>query len=189
MTTPTPTYGADSSGLICGYLITPASGTQAISSEAAAAQLDAIARGAAPPEANAPFLWLHFNLAHTGALPWLQRHAALSDEFFEVLKDGLHSTRIERNEQSLIAVINDVHFDFSFEPSDISTLWISAEQHLVVTARQRPLRSVDRLRAAVKNGQPLRSSAELLEHLMRAQADVLVDIVRGVTERVDHIED
>ena len=123
VTTPTPTHGADASGLICGYLITPASGTQPIASDAAAAQLDALGSGAAPPEADAPFLSLHFNLAHTGTLPWLHRHAALSDEFFEELKDGLHSTRIERNEQSLIAVINDVHVEFSFEPSDISTLW------------------------------------------------------------------
>ena len=41
----------------------------------------------------------------------------------------------------------------------------------------------------MKSGLALRSSAELLEHLLRAQADVLVDIVRGVTARVDSIED
>jgi zinc transporter len=35
----------------------------------------------------------------------------------------------------------------------------------------------------------MRSPAELLEHLLRAQADVLVEIVREVTERVDDIED
>ena len=188
---PTPTYGADASGLICGYLIAQQGGTLAIDSAGAAAHLDARTADATEMAAEKPasFLWLHFNLAHTGALPWLRQHAALPEEFFDVLKDGPHSTRIERNEQSLIAVINDVHFDFSFEPSDISTLWISVEQHLVVTARQQPLRSVDRLRAAVKSGQPLRSAAELLEHLLRAQADVLVDIVRGVTERVDRIED
>ena len=142
-----------------------------------------------PTAPGGAFLWLHFNLAHTSARPWLAQHAALPEAFFDALKDGLHSTRIERTDQSLIAVVNDVHFDFSFEPSDISTLWISVEQHLIVTARQRPLRSVDRLRESVKAGLRLRSPAELLEHLLRAQADVLVDIVRGVTARVDSIED
>ena len=180
---PTPAYGADAAGLICGYRIAPDAGTQAIDSSAAAARL------AAPSEADGSFLWWHFNLAHTGARPWLAAHAALSDEFFAVVDDGLHSTRIERTEQSLIAVINDVHFDFSFEPSDISTLWINVTQPLVVTARRQPLRSVDRLRAAVKDGAPLRSAAELLEHLLRAQADVLVDIVRDATARIDEIED
>jgi zinc transporter len=189
--TSTISYGADPSGLICGYLIDPSMGGQALECQEAALWLDARARvqeGAEAP-ADASFLWLHFNLAHTGALRWMKQHAALPDEFFEMLGSGLHSTRIERTEQALIAVINDVNFDFSFEPSDLSTLWINVAQHLVITARQRPLRSVDRLRAAMKSGQPLRSSAELLEHLMRAQAEVLTDIVRGVTGRIDAIED
>jgi zinc transporter len=180
---PTPQYGADAAGLICGYRITPNAGTQAVDSA------DAVVWLTESAHAGCSFLWLHFNLAHTGARPWLAKHAALSDEFFAVMDDGLHSTRIERTEQSLIAVINDVHFDFSFEPSDISTLWINVTQRLVITARRQPLRSVDRLRAAIKDGPPLRSAAELLEHLLRAQADVLVDIVRDTTARVDQIED
>jgi zinc transporter len=180
----TPTYGADPSGLICGYLIEAPDGGRPIGGDAAAAWL------AAPPDpSGSAFLWLHFNLAHTGAMPWLQRHGALVEAFTQALSDGLHSTRIERSEQALIAVINDVNFDFSFEPSDIATLWVQVDRRLVITARRRPLRSIDKLREAVKAGQALRSSAELLEHLMRAQADVLVEIVRGVTERVDHIED
>jgi len=192
---PTATYGADSTGLIYGTLIDPATGARALEGDAAAAWLEA--RAAAAESAaqggveatDGCFLWLHFNLAHTGALPWLQRHAQLPADFFELLHEGSHSTRIERSDDALVAVINDVHFDFSFEPSDISTLWIHVARHLVITARQQPLRSVDKLREAVKGGQRLRSPVELLEHLLHAQADVLVDIVRGVTERVDRIED
>jgi zinc transporter len=186
----TSNYGADSSGLICGYLVgaRARADTRAIDSEQAALWLTARHGGTDDPP-DAGFAWLHFNLAHNGALPWLAQHAALAPEFYDMLQDGLHSTRIERTEQSLIAVINDVHFDFAFEPSDISTLWITVEEHLVITARRQPLRSVDKLREAVKSGQALRSTADLLEHLLRAQADVLVEIVRGVTERIDVIED
>lgn len=191
MNTDTSTYGADPSGLICGYLIDAGTGGRSLECQDAALWLDArnVARNREATLDESSFLWLHFNLSHTGALPWLKQHAGLSDGFFEMLSDGLHSTRIERTEEALIAVINDVHFDFSFDPSDISTLWINVEQHLVITARRQPLRSVDKLREEVKRGQPLRSAVELLEHLLRAQADVLVDIVRGVTERLDHIED
>jgi zinc transporter len=184
-------YGADASGLICGYLFDRDTGGHALECVDAALWLDSRAGliGEKCESTGGSFLWLHFNLAHTGALPWLKSHAGLADDFFEMLADGSHSTRVERSEEALIAIINDVHFDFSFEPSDISTLWISVEEHLVITARRRPLRSVDKLREAVNHGQRVRSTVELLEHLLHAQADVLVDIVRDVTQRVDRIED
>lgn len=135
------------------------------------------------------FAWLHFNLSHAQAERWIERHAGLPDAFFDALKENAHSTRIERDDDALIAVLNDVHFDFSFEPSDISTLWICVRPHLVVTARSRPLRSIDALRTAVRDGRSPKSSVELLEQLMRAQAGSLVEILRGVTARVDDVED
>jgi zinc transporter len=180
-------YGSDEAGLICGYLFDPgaAQPAQVVQSAQAAEWLARI--DDAPIDGR--YMWLHFNLGHAQAERWLERHAGLSELFFETLHEGLHSTRIERADDSLIAVINDVHFEFSFEPSDISTLWISVGPRLVVTARTHPLRSVDGLRTAVKAGDVPRSTAELLEHLLRVQADMLVDIVRGVTSRIDDVED
>ncbi len=193
-------YGADAFGLICGYRFDGEQPAQGMDSDAAAAWLAEIIGTPTPspssspspataPDGHASFAWLHFNLSHSAAERWLRRHANLSDAFFEALQGGLHSTRIERDDQALIAVINDVQFDFSFDASDIATLWISVDRRLVVTARQSPLRSVDQLRVAIQRGEPMRSTVELLERLLRAQADVLVDVVRGVTRRVDQIED
>jgi zinc transporter len=183
-------YGGDEAGLISGYLFDASAPepARAIDSAQAAAWL-AEERGRECTQDDRSYVWLHFNLSHAHAERWLLRHANLSDTFYETLHEGLPSTRIERADDSLIAVINDVHFEFSFEPSDISTLWISVGPRLVVTARTKPLRSVDALRTAVKAGDAPRSSTELLEHLLRAQADVLVKIVRGVTSRIDRIED
>ena len=177
--------GSDDAGLICGYLFERTSdGTaQALDADGAAAWL------AARTASSSGFAWLHFNLNHAQAERWLVRHAGLSDTFYETLKDGSHSTRIERDDDALIAVVNDVHFDFGFEPSDIATLWISVGPHLVVTARIQPLRTVDALRTAVRAGESPRSSVALLETLMRTQADGLVGIVRGVTTRIDRVED
>ncbi|MDM0088613.1 MULTISPECIES: transporter [unclassified Variovorax] len=175
----------DDAGLICAYLFDgPDGGGAARAVDAAEA-----AQWLAGEKTPAAFLWLHFNLNHTQAERWMLRHAGLSDTFYETLKDGTHSTRIERDEDALIAVVNDVHFDFGFEPSDIATLWASVGPQLVVTARTQPLRTVDALRTAVRNGQSPRSSVALLEQLMRTQADGLVDIVRGVTTRIDGVED
>lgn len=215
---PTPAT-ADDHGLICAYLFqpVPATGDEAggepvlravpIDSAGAAAWLaarraadqaadagadDAFAAESgepAPPPDDATFVWMHFNLTNNAAERWLAEHAELSEIFFESLRGGSHSTRIERAEQALLAVLNDVRFDFSFEPSDLATLWISLDQRLMITGRRQPLRSIDLLRVAVRDGEPMRSSAELMVHLLRHQADVLLDIVRQATNRVDEIED
>ena len=142
-----------------------------------------------PSQTRPDFLWLHFNLSNALSLRWLERHAQLPEAFYGALQEGLTSTRIERADDSLVAVLNDVNFEFNFESADIATLWISVDERLVVTARTKPLRSVDDLRAAVREGDSPESTAELLEHLMRTQADVLVKVVRETTARVDHIED
>ncbi len=176
-------YGADAAGLICGFRFEPGRVPEEATSEQAVPWLAANASG------ENGFLWLHFNLGHNAAEAWLHQHTQIGDGFYEALKDGVHSPRIERDDDALVAVINDVHFDFSFEPSDISTLWVSVSKHLVVTARLKPLRAVDELRAAMKAGVQLRSPVALLEHLLRHQADALVAIVRSVTARVDGIED
>lgn len=215
-TVPHNSYGGDAAGLVCGYLMHGSAPAQPLDSTAAALWLrdhltQAVSSGqptapqpahtplpaatagpqnpGPPAPGQTPFVWLHFNLAHAQALRWIQRHAQLPDAFFESLKDGSHSTRIERDDDALMGVLNDAHFDFAFEPFDIATLWICVLPHVVVTARAHPLRSVDALRTAVRQGYTPRSSVALLEQLMRTQAAGLVDIVRGVTQRIDGIED
>ena len=152
-------YGADAAGLICGYLLGADTPPQEVDSAQAAQWLASLQAGAAPAD---QFLWLHFNLSHAQAVRWMERHAHLPEAFFDALKDRSVSTRIERDDDTLIAVLNDAHFDFAFEPSDIATLWTSVAPHLMVTGRTRPLRSVDALRTTVRSGNAPRSSVALL---------------------------
>jgi len=179
---PSDTYGADQHGLICGFVF----GADGIGQAIGAEQVLLWLTQPAPQEG---FVWLHFNLAHVNAEKWLRQHLALSNVFYETLREASRSTRVELDDGTLVAVVNDVHYDFSFEPSDISTLWLSVSERLIVTARLQPLRSVDRLRDAVRRGVPIASSVALLVHLMHDQGDVLANIVREITSRIDTIED
>ena len=183
-TLPAVTYGADASGLICGFQFGEAGPGTAIGAEDALRWLE---QNADAPTAG--FVWLHFNLAHTATEKWLREHVHLSNAFHESLKEGSRSTRVEVDDDMLVAVVNDVAYDFAFEPGDISTMWLTVGPRLVISARMQPLRSIDRLRDAVKKGITLRSSVELLVHLMHDQGDVLVNIVRTTTARVDSLED
>ncbi len=179
-----PSYGADQIGMICGYCFSAGGPGDAL--EAADVALWLSQREHAPP---GEFLWLHFNLSHAGAEQWLREHLDLSEVYFESLHQGSHSTRIEYADGALIGVINDVLFDFAFDAADIATLWLSVDPRVVLTARIKPLRSIDRLRNVVRSGETMRSPVDLLVHLLRDQADVLVQIARDATVKVDRVED
>ena len=82
-----------------------------------------------------------------------------------------------------LGVVNDVHYDFAFDPKDTSKLWLAVGPRWMVSARLQPLRSIDRLGGAVNRGVMLRSTVELLIHLMHDQGEVLPNIVRATTAR------
>src|SRR5262249_29119390 len=105
------------------------------------------------------------------------------------LLESSPGTRIEQDGDLLIAVIHDVLFDFRYDASDVSTVSLCVGPRFMVSARPRPVRSLDKLRAEVKGDAKFNSPAELLAPLLADQANVMVDIVRQTTLRVDDIED
>jgi zinc transporter len=178
------TYGADKTGLLCGYRFE--NGTPGIPVnllEAASWLQDDV------PKGKADFVWLHFNLSDAAAEASIRKHLNAVPEFFEALHEGSRSTRIEDAHDTLIAVVNDVAYEFAFDPAEISSLWLNVGPHMALSARSHPLRSIDRMRDAIKNGKPLASSVSFLNQLLREQGDVLVRIVRDATVQVDVVED
>jgi zinc transporter len=179
------TYGADRSGLVFGYAFDAAGNGRAIDSPDAEAWLGE--QGESRAEA---FVWLHFNGAHSAAERWLRQHLSLDDVFFEALRDRSRTTRIESADESLVGVLNDVIYDFLFtESSEVSTVYLHVDARMMISVRRQPLRSIDRLRSAVRKGERFHSPMSLLIHLLRDQADVLVQIVRNTSNKVDGIED
>jgi zinc transporter len=190
-------YGSDPAGLIWGFRFSapagPADAEVSLQAEPISSTQARQWLADHPDEdgdtAGAGLLWLHFNLANNATERWLRDHADLPEAFFESLRGGLNSTRVERVEQVLLAVVNDLQFDFFFEPTDTATLWICLNRRLLITGRRKPLRSIDQLRVAVRDGEPVRSTADLLAQLLRHQADMLVDLVRRATLQIDDVED
>ena len=171
-------YGSNEDGLIWGYRFVPGQPAQPISTDAVAEFLSAPADGD-----GGGFLWLHFSLSNTGSERYLRRALLMPDAFYDSLRSEVGSTRLELDDNALIAVVHDVLFDSSFDASEVGTTTLCIGPRLLVSARLRPLRSVDQLRAAVRSGQVFRSPVELLAHLLRDQASVLGEILR---KRYDH---
>jgi zinc transporter len=178
-------FGSDKDGLVWGYRFSPGAPAAAVDCDGAARLLAEAPRA----DGSDSFLWLHFSLANAAAERWMRQHLSLPDSFQAGLTEGASTTRVEQEGDALVAVIHDVLFDFQFDPADVSTVCLYVGPRIMVSARPRPLRSLDRLKASIKAGASFSSPADLLAHLLQDQAMVLVGIVRQTTTRVDTIED
>ncbi len=173
-------YGSDRAGLVCAYVFESSGLGTALTADEAVAWVGR-------RDDRSGFLWLHFNLANAASERWLRQYLDLPRDFYDLL--GLStSTRVEASGEALLGVLNDVTF-FAFEASTASTVTLYIDRRMLVSARTTPLKAVDRLRAAVKAGEPFHSPCDLLAHLLHDQAEVLVHIVRDATRQVDVIED
>jgi zinc transporter len=177
-------YGSDQNGFIWGFVFRPGLPAQSVTTSIAVQML-----AKEPEHSDGRFLWLHFSLANNASLRWLEQNLDLPEAFSHALRNDSGSTRVEQDENALVATIRDILFDFAFDPEDVSTVSLCVKPNLLISARRKPLRSIERLHEAVRGGEPFRSPAELLAHLMRDQANVLVDIVRQSAYRADLIED
>lgn len=177
-------YGADQNGLIWGYRFKPGGVATPIN----ALEIQSF-MATSESERMGEFLWLHLSLSHSSSLSWLRSNFNLPEQYFETLQSNASSTRVEQEGDSLIAVVNDVQFDFTLDSSSIASTSIAVDKCTFISARLKPLRSLDQLRSAVRAGTSFRSTIELLAHLLQDQADVLVEILRTSTSRVDQIED
>src|SRR5215470_16117782 len=176
-------YGSNADGLIWGYHFAPGQEARPINTKDLPEFL-----GSASKDRH-EFIWLHFALSNQASERYMRRVLDLPEAFYESLRTEIGSTRLEMDEGALVAVIHDVLFDSDFDASDVGTTTLSLGPRMLVSARLRPLRSIDQLRASIRNGRMPRSPVDLLAFLLREQAEVLVDIVRKSTARVDQIED
>lgn len=131
-----PDFDSEVSGLVHGYLFHEQRPPQPIASGEVCARYQALADDKA-------FIWLHLNLNHATAEKWLTSHFPVADFFFEEIRSGSHTTRIERQGENLFAVLNDVLFRPQDTSAETATLWLYRSPRLVVTARFKPLRFIE----------------------------------------------
>lgn len=178
----TGTYGSDRNGLVWAYRFARDQPARPIATGEIVSQL-------AEDTSNDAFLWCISRSRTVASERFMREHLSLPDIFYEMMKEGAGSTGLEQDESRLIAQLHDVLFAARLDDSSASSVSVCLEPRLIVTARRRPLRSIDRLRASVKGGPPFRTSTDQLGQLLREQADVLAQVVRDVSARVDAIED
>jgi len=165
-------------GLICGFEFGPGAANRAIELENLAVTPEALG-----------VVWMHFNINHAGAHRWLSRNTAFPPAFRDALERHEDRSRLEPSGEGLLVVANDFAFDAAADSGEVAVLWSYATPGMLVTARSHPLRSLDRLRAAAREGLRVESGLELLAKLFEYQIEALEDLLAQANRTVNRIED
>ncbi len=134
------------------------------------------------------YIWLHFDSPHGIEERWLQ-YLELSMTFKDTLHEERRSSRLTRRHHGLFAVMNDVDYDANGKEPEIATCWVSLRQHWLLSAWDKPLRSIDELVRLIDAGHPFPSPLSLVTQLLSEQADVLFEILRKIADAANEIED
>jgi zinc transporter len=165
--------GFDRRGLVCGYEL----------AESKPLRLDRLGECGESP------LWLHFNLADGRARKWLTEQAELPAEALELLLEAHPRVRVTLVPGGVAAILHDLHHDFHDDPEQFGELRFYVDERRVISARRAPLRSVDRLRRELDAGLSLNSTVAWLERLVRDLTEAFAEVARGLSDRVDELED
>lgn len=181
---PIPTFLTETSGaeggLICGYQLLDDGLVRNL-------PVDGIVEALAHREL---VTWLHFNLSDARARRWLLDAGLLPAALREVLHEHDDNRRIEGADDGLLLVMSDFTFDAEADPSEVGPLWCFVSPHLLITARTRPLRSVDELRLELRGGRTeARTGVELLATLLELRSARLRRLANEMIEHLDEIED
>ena len=118
-------YGSDKDGLVWGYLFEPGRAAVEVDMAAAASRL-----GSQPGS----FCWLHYSLSNAAAERSMRSQLQLPEAFYNSLTEKVGSTRLEQEDDNLIAVVHDVLFSTSFDSSSVSTVTLCVTPRMLASA-------------------------------------------------------
>lgn len=140
-------------------------------------------------------MWLHLNLANSKVQRWLEKTPLVPERVVEMIREGVTRSRLERIEKfddCLLMVMNDFHQEFGVKDGEatLGTLWAILTPRLMISLRNKPLNTTDKLRADLRGGQIHPHSAiELFHELIDFRAEYLRTLLISLSEQMDDLEE
>jgi zinc transporter len=140
-------------------------------------------------------MWLHLNLSNSQVQRWLGKTSLVPERIVEMIHEGVTRSRLERIEKlddCLLMVMNDFQQEFGSKEGEatLGTLWAILTPRLMISLRNKPLNTTDKLRADLRTGQLHPHSAiELFHELIDLRAEYLRTLLIRLSERMDDLEE
>ncbi|MDX3925580.1 MAG: transporter [Shinella sp.] len=167
-------------GLVWAYRIDPATGAcRRMPAETPRAEL----------LEGAGFLWLHLGLSDTRMPAFLESLGHLPEEALATLRSSDAQPAIAVSCDMVHGTLVDFERSFDEVTTDIGWLHFAVTETIIVTTRLHPLRSVDRVKAALERSSKCRRPIDVFELLVVEFQRTLIAMVLELTHELNAIED
>jgi len=175
-----PAVAAPATGIVWAYRFRPDGSAEPIANE----QVDA-----ALAEPGAGWVWVHLGLADNRCRAWIADAAPVSEVARELLAGSDTHLRLDIIGHELIGVLPDLHQEFTEASEDLVRLRFVMGPSFVITARQRPVHSVENTRRAVDSGKRFPTAVSLLDAIIDQFADAIARMTDQLGAELDTVED
>lgn len=138
------------------------------------------------PPADAPFRWVHLNLADQRSLRWLEREAGLPPPLLAFMAaPDAGAQRLLAHRDGLGLVLHD--FERGLESTglaDMAPLHVVLTDGLLVTGRRRPLHGADLLRVRLEGGADPKDGVAALDFLLNTLVDSFAALVLDLSAQL-----
>lgn len=176
----THAYSMDTSefGILWAYRFGKKGTSQPVPTEAIKAEINS----------GEGWLWVHLSLADTRCRGWIAGHAPISEGARETLLDADEHVRLDIYGDEVVGILPDFHQEFLQEGDDLVRLHIALSDRLLITARRKPVHSIEVMRRQMEAGKRFPSPATFFDAIVDQFADAVSRLVERLGDELDDVE-
>jgi len=140
-------------------------------------------------EHGSGWIWLHLALADTRCRAWVAQHAPVSDLAREVLAGPDRHLRLDILGNEIVGVMPDLHQEFAQLGEDLVRLRFVMTERMLITARQRPVQSIEKTRREIESGKRFPTAISFLDAVIDQFADAIARMAETLGDELDRAED
>ncbi len=135
-------------------------------------------------------VWFHLNGKNDHARAWLTACSLIPEDARDFLLDANAAPgRVELIDGAVAACLSDLAYEFGGDPGDIQSFRFFLSKDSLITIREAPLTTTNRLRLTIRDGKQFATSLSILNELLGYQVNTLHKIVDEAEDRIERIED
>jgi zinc transporter len=176
----TATDALPSSGIVWAYRFMPDGHAEAIPNDRVDEALRQHGHG---------WIWIHLGLADTRCHTWITEHAPLSELAREVLAGPDRHMRLDILGDEIVGVLPDLHQELGGDTDDVVRVRFVMTDRMMLTARRRPVHSIELNRRAIESGKRFPTAVSFLDAIVDQFADAIAQMAERTGDELDTLED